>query len=226
MLSTLFVIGCFVAFLALTLIFNGWLLWLGSRWARIPDVTFARALIVVAIFSTVGVLSNKLVAVSGWEETQPVVALAVYLSAMVAAWLIVQRGFRTTFGRAILAWLPTLLVPATLLPIVAFVVKPYVLETYVSPSNGMAPTIVGEHYDSVCPKCRGQLLVRPAQVGRPSGAEAGICERCWQTSWVTVANQTAISGDRFVSIKLLRPRRWDLITFHYPEDRTLSMCND
>jgi signal peptidase I len=213
-----FVVGLFVVSLALSLIVNGWLLRLGARCARIPDVTFARALVVVMVFSIVGVTCNMLVAVSGWKESQPEVAFAAFLSAMVATWLIVQRGLRTTFGRAVLAWLPTLAGSLVAFTLVIFFVQPFVLQTFVIPTGGMAPTIIGDHYIAPCPHCDGELLISADPSFPPVGSTPGICDQCLRVSEAIVSDTQVIPGDCILSLKFLQPRRWDVVTFRYPAD--------
>ena len=219
---TLMVISLAVATIGVSLVLSSWLLWLGARWARIPNVTFVRALVVVVVFSIVGVLCNVLVAASGWEEGQPVVAFAVFLSAIVAAWLIVRRGFRTTFGKAVLAWLPTLAASLVFFMLVIFVVQPFVLQTFIIPTGGMAPTVVGDHYVATCPHCGGELMISADPNFPPVGTKQGICDQCLSASQATVSDTQVIRGDRILSLKFLQPRRWDIVTFDYPADPSTS----
>ncbi len=53
-------------------------------------------------------------------------------------WWVVQTMLRTTMGKAILAWLPTLLAGAASLGLALGVVRPYLFEAYVIPTNSMA----------------------------------------------------------------------------------------
>src|SRR4051812_27120018 len=97
--------------------------------------------------------------VSDVENRHPILVLAFAIAQLFATWIIIQRVFRASLRRAVLAWLPTLAGVAISFEFVWFVLNPYVLETYLMPTNGMAPTLLGEHFDARCPKCGGTMIV-------------------------------------------------------------------
>lgn len=193
---------------------------LGARLARIPDVGFKRALAAVLFYSSVGLLVQLLVfAIDG--DRHPFAALAIVLAALFVTWKVVQRVLRTSLGRAILAWLPTLLaIPAGL--ILVRLTQLFVLEAYLMPTNGMAPTIVGEHLETQCPRCGGKMVVSAYRATPPSRKDLGICEKCLRTATVQMPAGEAIIGDRLLAAKYLAPRRWDLIVFLLPSDSSTS----
>lgn len=222
MLTTSLLLSLAILVTIASLILIAWLLWLGARWAKISEITFRRSLAVVAIYSVLGTTANVALMASAAYDRQPIVALILLLATFSLTWKIVQRGFRTSFGKAILAWLPTLLFPVVVLPLIAFVVKPYVLEGFAIPTGGMAPTIAGDRYLAACPHCNGNLFITAVPGERPFHPELGICSKCLRASTADVPAQAPVEGDRILSLKFLQPQRWDVITFLYPEDPNIS----
>jgi signal peptidase I len=216
-MTTLIVLGVIVGLLLFVVVASAWLLVLGARLARIPQIGFKRALAAVLLYTVVGIAAQGIVLSIGGDR-YPIAGLAVALGVLVVTWKIVQWVFRTSLGRAVLAWLPTLLIiPATLL-IIWFLIQPFVLEGYSTPTNSMAPTIVGDHLETKCPRCGGKLFVSAAEPSVPRDEDLGICSQCLQTSIVKVPPGEPQTGDRMIALKCLRPSRWDLVVFRLPED--------
>jgi signal peptidase I len=208
------------------LLCSAWLLRLGARWARVAGLSMTRAVLTVLLMGAAGLIVRVLVLYGVQFATQrhpesygyagPILALVLSL---VATWGVVQEGLRTTLGKAILAWLPTLLAWAMMWAVGQAVVRPFLFEGYVQPTNAMAPTILGRHGIGTCPSCGGTVYISPDYLAdRLSGEELGICGRCKRASTVAATDERVVSGDRLISAKFLRPRRWDLIVFRNPED--------
>src|SRR5262249_43338312 len=87
--------------------------------------------------------------------------------------------------------------------------------------NSMAPTVVGWHWAGVCPHCQGLLIV-PALPPEPNEpfvlerAELGICTLCRRTSVSEPGSSSVEKPDRIMVNKLLKPQRWDLVSFRHP----------
>jgi signal peptidase I len=143
--------------------------------------------------------------------------------ALAATWGIAKKILRTSLGKAILAWLPTLLGRVIPWALGLVLVRPFLFEAYVMPTNAMAPTILGRHVVGICPSCGGEAYISPPFLGERWPKEAlGICGRCLRDSKVDVTNSHILSGDRVISAKFLLPRRWDLVVFLYPEDPSIT----
>jgi signal peptidase I len=149
----------------------------------------------------------------------PVLELVIGLA---ATWGVLRWILHASLGRAILAWLPTLLGSAIAWVLAFAVIRPLLFEAFVSPSNAMAPTILGQHVRSTCPSCAATSYVSasPLEFDSPS-EELGICGRCFRSSMMPVSTRRAVMGDRFLVAKFLRPKRWDVVVFKYPEDPSI-----
>jgi len=201
----------------LSVLLSAWLLRLGARWAKISDVSYKRAVVAVVLMNA-AILVIQFGSLPWLRQTSLAALVAELVLGLIVVWKVVQWTLRTTFGRAIVAWLPTLLANAVGLGLVLGVVRPFFFEAFVVSANSMAPTIVGRHYRSVCPSCGGVSIVSASELGAPVAEEdLGICESCLRAAKVTVSDTTPFSADRFAAAKFLRPRRWNLIVFRYPE---------
>jgi signal peptidase I len=161
------------------------------------------------------------------QHAFPAVPVAVVLAALGAAallltWLLVRMMLRTSFTKAVIAWLPTLLAAGALAAVVILAVQPYMLEAFVLASNSMAPTLRGPHHEGRCPHCNGPLVI-PHEPARPDqGPNAptplAVCGQCWRSSRSHERMEALAPADRFLCNKLLTPRRWDPVVFRPVED--------
>ncbi|MBN9516912.1 signal peptidase I, partial [bacterium] len=94
-------------------------------------------------------------------------------------------------------------------------------EPFGVPTGSMAPTLIGNHRQTACPRCG-----YPVRVGLPTGGErAGHyldipCPNCGKKT--TLADAPAVNGDRVMVDKLVytfrRPRRWEVAVFRCAAD--------
>lgn len=109
--------------------------------------------------------------------------------------------------------------------VLAFVVRAFMIEAFVIPTGSMAPRLMGEHQDIVCPSCGyeyaygvprgGGTLSRSARHMAP-GARCPNCDYPFR-------EQTYVNGgDRVLVLKYLYrfrdPRPWDVVVFKNPQD--------
>jgi signal peptidase I len=216
-----------VSALVLVLI-SAWLLRLGAQWARIPVITYKRAVAAVVLIDVAVLVVHRIVSVAeGHFPNLPRYPFAIPLIKLglgaVAAWAVVQWILRTTLGKAILAWLPTLAATVAGWVLALAVIRPYLFEAFIVPTNAMAPTILGRHLRSVCPACGGVGYVSAAGLdGYAPPEELGICGNCLHASRIAVTSSRVFEGDRIVAAKFLRHQRWDMIVFRNPEDPSIN----
>ncbi len=218
MLSTTIFIAIFIGLMFVSLVFWGVFLGMGLRWAKVPEVTSSRIVwtTVIAgafgiVLSIVSALINKLVdSDSIWLG---LANLAIGVAVPIA---IISIAFRTSAYKAFLAWLPTLMLTLGTLGLTILVIRPYVFEAYSIPTNGMAPTLLGPHWEGTCPECASKCFCSPTlQAHNVPDSSLMICENFHVTE-SSEQFHTIHSGDRIMVAKYLFPRRWDLAVFHYP----------
>ena len=196
-----------------------------TRWVKAEKPTFLRAFGLVLVLCLLGVpfvgLSGQIPA----NEPLPLLwmSLGLFMTQAVLDWFVIRWFVGTTFGKAILVWLGLMVGGAISLGLMFFVMKPYVFEAFVVPSNNMSPTIKGWHEVGTCPHCKGTLTIPATSPGDEMNRHSdqiGICDDCSKTSvdFVPPASIRLMSPDRIVSNKLLTPRRWDIIIYRTPKD--------
>ena len=98
------------------------------------------------------------------------------------------------------------------------VFRTFAAEAYIVPTGSMAPTLLGNHREVVCPNCGFRIKTGLDEEGRGGHA---ICPNCGQLGLEKVLGVES-SGDRVLVQKFLydvrRPRRWEVAVFHFPED--------
>jgi signal peptidase I len=199
-------------------------LWIGALWAKIAGITFRRALFVTVVNLTAQLLLLPVILALPAPTDPPIGrailgALLGIASATLVPWLLIATLLRARFLRAIQAWLPTLLDVAAAWVLVLLVIRPFLFEAFSCPTNSMAPTLLGRHWSAPCRRCGkpAYCSVEDPRWGRREGGVRMICED-FHTSLVDDASEQVHAADRFCVAKFLRPRRWDLVVFRYPED--------
>jgi signal peptidase I len=197
---------------------------LGARWANVTDISYKRALLASLLISVVGliVLGFTPVLQRHFQRYPFATTVVLLILNLVATWKLVQRILRTSFSKAILAWLPTLLGSAVAWGLAAGLVSPFLLDSFVVSTNAMAPTLLGRHMRSTCGACNGTGYFSPGRVDDyTQSKELGICGTCMRVSMMAPSSKTVFQGDHLLAAKFVRPERWDLIVFRYPEDPSI-----
>lgn len=198
---------------------------LGLRWARVTDVTIATIVAVTAIVFAVQLpLSAVSLFTLGLPGPLPVVfsAVVMFVSALIVPCVVIKLFTKASALRSFQAWLPTLLSAAATFAFVTFILRPFLYETFIVPTNAMAPTIVGKRWEGTCPQC-GQKCYCSARDQRFAAEDEPrfmICEN-FHTTEMPVTDRTVHQGDHIVAAKFLMPRRWDIIVFKNPMDPTV-----
>ncbi len=231
MATTALLVGTFSVLLVVEYGFNAFFLFLGSRWARIPNVTFRRALWATIVVVAVNLLALLPIAILDrvhvsdlWQSILiAAMQLAILLGLM---WWAIAKVFKTSLWRATLAWLPTLIPEVGFALIAAFGIRPYLFEAFKIPTNAMAPTIIGQHWEAPCPRCGSPAFSGPEpNRGMPfQNPVLMICSRELRSCEIANPPREEHPGDRLVVNKLLCPKRWDIIVFRWPENAEINYC--
>jgi len=98
------------------------------------------------------------------------------------------------------------------------VIRTFTAEAYIVPTGSMAPTLLGNHDEVICPNCTMRFALGVDEEGR-SGQP--ICPNCGYDD-LRGAAVVPCSGDRLLVQKGLYdfrpPRRWEVAVFHFPGD--------
>jgi signal peptidase I len=230
MLTTFLFFLVFGVSLSISLLLSAWLLRLGAKWAKVGGVSFKRAVLAALLIELVYLVVRGSVRAmvglgfqSKFEQYPYAVPVTELVLSSLAAWAMVQWILGTTIRQAIVAWIPTLLANAVAWVLAFAIVRPFLFEAFVVPTNAMAPTIVGRHLRAACPSCGGVAYVSPSSVSTFSpGEDLGICGKCMRASNVSVTNARVFQGDQLIAGKFLHPQRWDPIVFRHPEDPSVT----
>lgn len=115
--------------------------------------------------------------------------------------------------------------------ILAFVLRAFVLEAFVIPTGSMAPRLMGQHVEAICPDCHTKF---PFGIQESfSGGLNPVCPNCGEQARYLAKDVPAtrgrpagkapisFSGDRVLVLKYLydlnAPRRWDVVVFRNPQ---------
>jgi signal peptidase I len=115
--------------------------------------------------------------------------------------------------------------------ILAFVLRAFVIEAFVIPTGSMAPRLLGEHMDLVCPACGYEYTLGVPSTVQESGefnrrlpqtAAGAVCPNCGLTHPSSENPGSPRGGDRVLVMKYLyrfgEPRPWDVVVFRNPQN--------
>lgn len=221
MMSTATVVASLVGMLVLQFVLAAWLLQRGLRIAKANKPAFKASIVTnLAIWFVYIVMLAPAAALRSAIPERPNFSGLFVLGALVIYFVlslrIIARRHQASQKQAFVAWLAIQLASLPIWLLAVGVIRPFVLEAFTVPTNAMAPTICGEHLEQKCPNCRGKLIISAASA--KSGQGLGICSACLRTAEVPIQDRKVHSGDRVLALKFLKPQRWDLIVFRYPDD--------
>jgi len=114
--------------------------------------------------------------------------------------------------------------------ILAFVLRAFMIEAFVIPTGSMAPRLLGEHWQLVCPACGYDYsygVPSSAQNhpdfdrARPQTPTGATCPNCGCTYPAAMLPDYPRSGDRVLVMKYLYrlrdPEPWDVVVFRNPQ---------
>ena len=214
----------FIAAIALPLITLKW----GLKRAGLAEISLLKAfgilLLILVGTGIVSVVIELILLVVHVKMPDLVSYLIAIPTQIIVAWLIVAAIYKVRPRQAAKAIVPYIVAVIAVPAFTYFVIRSFAYESFVIPTNGMAPTLLGEHWTSACPNCGkpayGSLPDRWTHItakGYPM-----VCSNEFKQVFVAGPPGAGGEGDRITACKLLAPRRWDLIVFRYPADPSAS----
>jgi signal peptidase I len=220
MISTITFVAIFVSLLVAAAVSWALFLKIGLAWAGVPDVTTRRVVVTTGTVFVLLITVDILCLFATPSTTAQLMFLGLVQVALAATipCVVIVFFFKASFLRAVQAWLPTLLASFGIGAFAVLVVRPFLYEAFIVPTNSMAPTLVGIHWQDLCPEC-GQpnygtvederyALLNPPQM---------ICDN-FHVAPAPNVEKRVHPADCFLVAKFLAPRRWDLVAFQYPGD--------
>jgi len=232
-----------------------WLLCLGVgvRWAKVPGVTRGRFITTAVLVWLAQIAASLVLAIAAHAILQgdrpqkimasdesvltatQMIALGVGLVVNVLVTMIVlQKVLRASMKQTVMVWLMTLAGSLINWAVVVLLVKPFLVEAYTLPTMSMAPTLIGPHRLTACPRCGGPAYVNSGDRGERSDgpglddearSDLVICGACRRASEARDIPPTVHSGDRILVDKLATPHRWDVVVFLFPEDPRVAYAS-
>jgi signal peptidase I len=200
----------------------------GLRWARIAEITAWKGILYLLLF--VGVTFAVLIAaviavvvpltVLGIEVAEPYLTILGFAVAFIVPTLLIAKIWRASVWRAFQAVIPVTAANVLMMLFTTFVFRPFVYESFMAPTNSMAPTLLGHHSTGSCPRCGAPTYgtLPDARFPMPPNGLLMMCSRELKTCKVTDISESAGQPDRFMVSKFLSPQRWDVVAFRLPSD--------
>ncbi len=195
-----------------------------ARWLKAESFTKRRAVVCFVLeklFIAIGIF------VALKQMTDVSLAVSALLVSILAPIVIIKLVGKTRFRHAIAIWFVTLISDVVLITTVLFVIGPLVAKSYSIPTNAMAPTVLGEHVTATCPECGSTMYCAPIPEdakhwGHTHGDRDFICSADPRHRTAEDILEVPQAGDRILSFKLASPKRWDIITFDFPEEPSVK----
>jgi signal peptidase I len=229
--NTIFILILIGFFFGTLLLQAACLRW-GLRWAQVAEVSLLKALGLLFVFFLVGVISAALAAalivtivyITSIDVSDRAWDILGYTLQILVACLVVMWLYKVRFFRALKSIMPHVLVSAAVVLCLIFGLRPLAYEAFSIPTNAMAPTILGKHWEAPCPRCGAIAYGTPLEPGMPAPPSGVmlICSKERRSVLVANSPTTTREGDRILVCKLIAPRRWDLMVFRYPGDPTVN----
>jgi signal peptidase I len=222
MLSPTILVAALLSAIVLPTLLWAVFLRLGLQWAKVPEPTWRRVATATLLVAAIQLIVNVLVVLfaADFVGGEILALLAALASSVLVPCLVIRQVFATSFVKSLQAWLATLLATGATVLFGVFIWRPFITEAFVSPTNAMAPTLLGRHWHGVCPECGRPNYCSPVDADDAPYAPREtrmICEN-FHIAQVSDAVSPVARGDRFLVAKFLAPRRWDIVVFRYPAE--------
>lgn len=194
-------------------------LYFAARMFHAPYLSVGRVVLLTFLLGVAAIACQAVLVLNDSAETAP--GLLVQVAGMGVLGIAANRQvLGLSWLHSGLAWLMSTGLSIALTVAILLPLRTYAIEAFVSPTNSMAPAILGPHFAAVCPHCGGQAVA--TGTNRPSTAawqafaepEEAICTACRRTSQAAIGAEAKVApADRFVVDKTLAPQRWDLLVY-------------
>ena len=215
MLATTILIALLVGYVVLYALHLQCGLW----WAKVDKAPVRRLVAASVMLVLVQIILSVLFSLPASMILQGILWSVVGFAVLVAvSCTIIARFFAIDLARSLQVWLPTMASSFVALLVAIFVIRPFLFESFVSPTNAMAPTLLGVHWQSACPECGRPNYCSPIDPGFGDQDPPRMICGNFHIHQMSQVEQKGYPGDHFLVAKFIAPQRWDLVAFHYPEN--------
>ncbi|QNN22268.1 hypothetical protein HED60_08290 [Planctomycetales bacterium ZRK34] len=231
-MSTFTLFALFAADIIVLVVLSGTTLWLVNRRRNMGACQLVAASIpvVAAINLLVAYLMYRLIddGSQQMQDAQKSVSMCVFLASLCITYLLIRRKLGASSNRAFLLTLGLLAAHVAWSLVIAMgIMRPVLIEAFVIPTAGVAPTFYGYHLQQSCDNC-GYLVVASPVHRSFDGVAASpipqavtlICPNCGDFLTLPAGSRLA-SGERLLADKTRTPHRWDMLVFENPEARQI-----
>jgi signal peptidase I len=198
------------------------------KWASVATISMKNAvglhLLIIATSAVLLLFLGFLLHAASIDLSGQSIDIVSFAISIAVPCVAIAMIFRVRLRRAAKASAIYLVIASAISLLAVYGIRYYVYEAFHIPTNAMAPTLLGIHSESPCPRCGHPAYGAPAD--SRDGAMPPIvlmnCSKEYQAVSVATPVEKKGDGDRILACKLITPRRWDMIVFRYPEDPTVS----
>lgn len=220
MLSTTIFLAVLLLCLLLYASVWGFLLRIGLLFTKAEKATLNRVLITTVALFAFQIIFDLLFLFLPISSAIPMlVAECIRLLLGIAIpFAVIMRLFRLSLVKTVLTLLATTPAIVFYFLFVLLIQKPFLVDAYTAPTISMAPTLLSEHRRGTCSEC-GEISFSSGRAPQSSSArhELGICSNFHMTELQNISDEV-FPADRFVVMKVLKPKRWDIVTYKLPSN--------
>lgn len=220
MLSTIIFLGILLLSLLLYASAWGFFLHIGLLFTKAEKATLNRVLITTVALFAFQIIFGLLILFLPISSATPIlVAECIRLLLGIAIPLaVIMRLFRLSLVKTVLTLLATTPAIVFYFLFTLLIQKPFLCDAYTAPTISMAPTLLSEHRRGTCSEC-GEISFSSGRAPQSSPArhELGICSNFHMTELKNISDEV-FPADRFIVMKVLKPKRWDVVTYKLPSN--------
>jgi signal peptidase I len=219
MLLTVLVLFLFAGSMVASLFLITALLWIGLRWAKAQNPLLHRCLLAIFVWNLLQlpIVAAGFLLVPSNLSAQIALAFFELLVQFAIQVLVVAYFFNLKIVRAFQAWSLTFVGIPVIFAFVLLIFRPFLIEAYKISSNSMAPSLVGDHLEGICPDC-GNRTYCSVPTSQWSPEPLMICDKNFHVALRNHGSDEVHGADRLIVTKFLSPQRWDIVVFKYPEN--------
>ncbi|HJQ79981.1 MAG TPA: hypothetical protein VJ828_08505, partial [Lacipirellulaceae bacterium] len=184
----------------------------GLKWTGVANISMAKALGLWLVFLVVGLAAALLAALLvgavflaiSFVPSDLWLDVFGFALGFAVPCVVIAFVYKVRFLRAFIATIPFAIAPWLMALFAVYGIRPFVYEAFTIPTNAMAPTLLGNHWEAPCPRCGAIAYGTPLEPGMPEPPSGFMmnCSKERRSVLVENAPATTCGGDRILVCKL------------------------